>query len=447
MGTDVAVAEEMVDIEVDTETVSLDWLETELTTMAARIAAATATWLGWVAVYDRRNGWERWGCRSMAGWLNWKCGMSIQAAHEHVRVARALEELPLTRDTFAKGELSYSKVRAITRIATADMELDLMNMALACDAAALERICAAVRRAERLSDPDQTEKNWADRKVTSRNNGDGTVTVSATMPVAEAEQIVSAIDGRVDDIIDTDLDTHEDDKPARREVIAARGGLAAMRLDALHDLVVNESSDVELSVIVDADTLTSAQGEPSSAEDTCEIAGEHIEPEIARRLGCDAAVVALIEDDDGTPVGVGTKKRTVNRRVRRALERRDRGMCRFHGCGATRGLHAHHIIHWAHGGPTELHNLILLCGFHHHLVHEGGWNIDTDAYGRHHFVTPDGDIVGVPVFRGRLEPLPEAPSPHVLGMNAKDRVDDLAWITVIVLHNRTCRQRDRLAAA
>ena len=69
MGTDVAVDEEMVDIEVDTETVSLDWLETELTTMAARIAAATATWLGWVAVYDRRNGWERWGCRSMAGWL------------------------------------------------------------------------------------------------------------------------------------------------------------------------------------------------------------------------------------------------------------------------------------------------------------------------------------------------------------------------------------------
>ena len=185
VGTDVADR-------VDAETVSLEWLENELTTMAARIAAATATWLGWVAVYDRRNGWERWGCRSMAGWLNWKCGMSMPAAHEHVRVARALEELPLARESFAKGELSYSKVRAITRIATVDMELDLVNMALVTDAAALERICAGVRRAERLNDPDQTHDIWADRKLTSRHNGDGTVTISATMPVAEATEIIDA---------------------------------------------------------------------------------------------------------------------------------------------------------------------------------------------------------------------------------------------------------------
>ena len=222
-----------------------------------------------------------------------------------------------------------------------------------------------------------------------------------------------------------------------------------MRLDALHDLVVNEPGEVELNVIVDTATLTAQR--VSSAEDTCEIAGHHVEPEVARRLGCDATVVALIEDGDGTPVGVGTKQRTVNRRVRTALERRDRGMCRFPGCGTTRRLHAHHVVHWARGGLTELDNLVLLCQFHHHLVHEGGWNIhtnaDTDPHGQFKFISPHGDVAGTPVFRGRLEPLPPAQSPRVLGMNSKERVEDLSWITAVVLHNRTCRQQHRHATA
>ncbi len=85
-------------------------------------------------------------------------------------------------------------------------------------------------------------------------------------------------------------------------------------------------------------------------------------------------------------LGAGRRTRLVSRKLRRALERRDRG-CRFPGCAATRRLHAHHIVHWADGPPTELDNLMLLCTFHHHTVHEGGWRIDP-ATGA--FVNPHG---------------------------------------------------------
>ena len=125
----------------------LERLEHELVSMAAHLAAAEARWLAWLAAYDRRKGWESWGCRSAAHWLNWKCAMSFPAARERVRVARALETLPLTRQAFAEGEMSYSKARAITRAATPDSEPDLVDRARSSTAAQLDRICQGVTTA------------------------------------------------------------------------------------------------------------------------------------------------------------------------------------------------------------------------------------------------------------------------------------------------------------
>jgi HNH endonuclease len=92
----------------------------------------------------------------------------------------------------------------------------------------------------------------------------------------------------------------------------------------------------------------------------------------------------------GHVIGSGRETRTISRRLRRALEHRDHGTCVIPGCGSTRGLHAHHIIHWEDGGPTELTNLVLVCPFHHRLHHRGGITITgpaerltiTDAAGR-----------------------------------------------------------------
>jgi hypothetical protein len=131
-------------------------------------------------------------------------------------------------------------------------------------------------------------------------------------------------------------------------------------------------------------------------------AGPAIPPETARRLACDATVVALVEGADGTPLDVGRKRRTPPAPLRWALRRRDQG-CRFPGCGARRFLHAHHIHHWTKGGATALTNLVLLCGRHHRLVHEGGFAVE-----------PRGTNVFVFLDRaGRV--VPEVPAPVPLG--------------------------------
>src|SRR3954454_22385940 len=107
----------------------LELLEREITELASQIYAATCRWLGLVAEFDRRGGWADWGCRSCAHWVSWRCGLAPVAAREHVRVARRLEGLPLVRAAFAEGRLSYSKVRALTRVGAIEREDDLLSLA------------------------------------------------------------------------------------------------------------------------------------------------------------------------------------------------------------------------------------------------------------------------------------------------------------------------------
>jgi hypothetical protein len=130
------------------------------------------------------------------------------------------------------------------------------------------------------------------------------------------------------------------------------------------------------------------------AEGACTLeTGPALDPETARRLACDASVVRILEHD-GRPLSVGRKTRSVPPALRRALRSRDR-TCRFPGCCQRRFLHAHHIDHWAHGGRTELANLIHLCGFHHRLVHEGGYTIQRRGAGGLEFRRPDGQPLAV----------------------------------------------------
>ena len=125
--------------------------------------------------------------------------------------------------------------------------------------------------------------------------------------------------------------------------------------------------------------------------------------ETARRLSCDASVVALIENDDGEPLNVGRKTRTISAPLRRALNARDKG-CRFPGCANTRYIDAHHVEHWANGGETKPSNLVSLCRFHHHAVHEGGIRIEILDDGALRFVKPNGNAIDS-VAPGYTQPL------------------------------------------
>jgi hypothetical protein len=137
---------------------------------------------------------------------------------------------------------------------------------------------------------------------------------------------------------------------------------------------------------VDPATL-SADVEPgrSELEDGTRVSGE-----TSRRLSCDAGLVRVEHGEDGAVLSVGRKTRTVPPAVRRALEARDRG-CRFPGCG-RRFTDAHHVRHWADGGETSLQNCVLLCRFHHRLVHEGGWRVEWWSEGKPMFFNRRGEV-------------------------------------------------------
>jgi hypothetical protein len=184
------------------------------------------------------------------------------------------------------------------------------------------------------------------------------------------------------------------------------------------------------------DRGANAAPDPVADAGLCELEdGPALHPAVARRLACDAEVVALVEDRAGTPLGVGRRTRAVPAGLRRALRARDRG-CRFPGCPEQRLVEAHHIVHWAHGGPTELANLVELCRFHHRLVHEGGWRIEGGA-AEPRFVRPEGR---------RLAPLPPRAGPFDGDLAARNAAEGLA-VTPDTIVSRWCGERLKLGYA
>jgi hypothetical protein len=172
---------------------------------------------------------------------------------------------------------------------------------------------------------------------------------------------------------------------------------------------------------VHADAATLSGDEPGGR---CELEdGSPLAVETVRRLACDASIVQLLERD-GQPLRIGRKTRSIPPALRRALNARDRG-CRFPGCGSRRFLDAHHIEHWVNGGPTNLDNLLQLCGHHHRLLHEGGYRITRTAGGGILFHRRDGRPIQVCPGRahGRPATLPLPRRPDACLPRSNDRLD------------------------
>ncbi|HET6450370.1 MAG TPA: DUF222 domain-containing protein, partial [Spirochaetia bacterium] len=138
----------------------------------------------------------------------------------------------------------------------------------------------------------------------------------------------------------------------------------------------------QVMVHIDQEALASDGAWAGTLED-----GSRVSAETLRRVACDCGLVAV--GHDGETLDIGRRARSIPSAIRRALMLRDRG-CAFPGCTHTQFLHAHHIEHWLHGGKTSVDNLVMLCTFHHHLVHEGGWTVSTVADGTLTFHSPAG---------------------------------------------------------
>ena len=172
------------------EDLPLEHLEHQICQLAAQLTASTARWLALVGEFDRRDGW--WSCpgiRSMVEWVSWRCALSPRAAREQVRVARALPELPRIREAFESGQLSYSKVRVLTRVAEPGSEADLLELARYATAAQLERMLRAFRRVSRA----EAQAAYENRYLTYYWDEDGSLCLRARLPAEEGALVLEAL--------------------------------------------------------------------------------------------------------------------------------------------------------------------------------------------------------------------------------------------------------------
>jgi hypothetical protein len=328
------------------------------------------------------------------------------SAREHVRVARRLDELPDVRAAFSRGELSYSKVRAITRVDGLEREQEMLGLARHATAAQLERLVRAHRgvlAAERAAKGARAER-W----LTWDHDDDGSFLLRGRLPAEEGAVLVAALEaarGRMADDASAEAPAEEPhgasaEAPGTSAGEARADGLMLVADAFLGGAGAARTGGDRYQVVVHVDTSTLREGD----DGTCELdTGVPLAAETARRLSCDAAVVSLLERD-GQPISVGRKTRSIPPALRRALAARDR-CCRFPGCASRQFIDAHHIEHWARGGETSLRNLVRLCRHHHRLLHEGGYTVLGHGDGRLTFRRPDGRrIANCPQApRGRLD--------------------------------------------
>ena len=381
---------------------ALEELEEEITTLAAHIAAAEHRFLTLLAEFDRRRGWELGGHRSAADWLHYRTGLDKRTARDRVRTARALVELPQTSEAMSRGELAFSQVRALTRVATPECEAELLEVAKGMPTAELERLVRGWRKWSRADEEALERDRWRRRRFAVWADDEGMYEVRGKVPAEVGALLMRAVEAASDALFREEA--KEETTPDQRRADAL-GLLAERALWAgFGEREANGSAEpggrsgsggveraeaseengsceppvpisgtkperYQVFLHVDADTL-SQNGEPgrSHLED-----GTRLAAETSRRLTCDASVVRVLRGPEGEVLDLGRKRRTASPALRRALEIRDRG-CRWPGCG-LRFAEAHHITHWADGGETNQENTLLLCASHHRKVHEGGWKV------------------------------------------------------------------------
>ena len=401
----------------------LDELGDRICAGAVRLAAATAAWLVLVAEFDEREGWRGVGITSCAHWLAWRCALTPGTARQHVRVARALQHLPVTAAAFASGELSYSKVRALTRVAEPGTEAELVEFARHATASQVERTVRAWRRADDVDAGRVRDR----RRFSWWTEDDGMVSVQLRMEPEAGAEFLAAIeslaerDARRDRAARKRAAGHPDeseqaDDPEAGEVVplavsTERRCRALTRLASAAAEADRRAGDPprrEVVVVVDAAVLADDEAAGRAALE----GGPTLTPAQARRLACDASVTAIVTDGEQV-LAQGRARRFATRAQRRALLMRDGG-CAVPACDETRveRLHAHHLRSWLAGGRNDVSNLVLLCDVHHGEVHDhdltlsrpGGRLVARDAGGRRVWDDDErGSVVTALRFRGTAE--------------------------------------------
>ena len=395
----------------------LDTLERQITELTANIHAATYRLLCLIAEFDRRHGWAQWGVLSCAHWLNWKCGVGLVAAREKLRVAHCLDRLPAIAEAFRTGEVSYSKVRAMSRVATPENEDYLLQIARHGTANHVERLVSKYRRVQSSAECQRANDLHDARYLHFRHDECGAMLIEVRLAPETGELVLKALAAAGEALYarrrvaqgtnktESNVSAESSQARALYDPPGPTGGdagpwdsYATRRADALvlmaESLLANGAASRpaaerhQIVVHMDAESLVHADCPGRSELEE----GPFLATETARRLACDASVLRIVEDEDGMPLNVGRKTRSIPPAIQRALKSRDGG-CVFPGCTSRHFIEGHHVRHWAHGGETSLDNLLQLCRFHHRLVHEEGFHVQSSATDGFVFTRPDGRVV------------------------------------------------------
>jgi hypothetical protein len=291
--------------------------------------------------------------------------------------------------------------RALTRVATAENEEDLLELARGCRADTIERIVRGWKLGNREDEVDRENERYASRELAVFPDGDGMYVIRGQLTPELGVLLMRAVEAASDALYREKDAEHVSAGTTSRDAAQRRAdalGLVAERAlavgfgtdigsDARPPLSGTRAERYQVVLHVDVESLEAEGGlGRSELQD-----GTRVSAETSRRLTCDASVVPIGHGADGSILGVGRRTRTISPALRRALEARDGG-CRFPGCG-LRFTDAHHVRHWADGEETSLDNLLLLCSHHHRLVHEQGWKAEWWGRERHAaFVDPRGQV-------------------------------------------------------
>jgi hypothetical protein len=397
-----------------------DQLADEITTWAGRVAAGEAHLIGLIGELDARDAWAAAGLLSCAHWLSWRLGLGLVAARERVRVAKRLRELPLITEAFQAGRLSWTQVRAITRVSEVLDEAAWLVYARSCTGEQLERLVRAVNRATRperdAADPELAA--WQTRPRVRRSD-DGMVHLSFVVPEQVSEVVLAGLERVLSQI------------HAERAAAEAADGEADASAEAsppLKELQPEEPAVRDWSAVTDAEQQALQQwhrdcqqvtrrnterarqlAEQRAAEQpitlthalvrlaTAALDAPGLKPLAVKerlRVGVDPlsgwartrsgellppGTLSCPEGPlvplDRTAFDAGRTSREVPLPLRRLLGDIDGERCRFPGCSRVTHLHAHHVLFWSHGGGTDLDNLVLVCSRHHTLIHAQGFQL------------------------------------------------------------------------
>ncbi len=346
------------------------------------------------AEIDRDGLWGATGARSLTSLVAWKTGVSPRNAEVLVAVAHRLEEFPRCAEAMREGRLSLDQVGVVAEHAADGSDEHYAQFAAS---ATVTQLRTAVKLEPR---PEPEPKPDPERSIKKTTHDDGSTTYTIRLPKLEAAKLDAAIASHQDALVADWKRDHEND-----ERVSDEAPPFPNQVDGFMS-VVESGWDTDVARRQHGQHTTIVVHLDLDHDSAAVHLGSVLTDDERRMLLCDATCEVWLEKH-GQPIGAGRSTRTISRRLRRALEHRDR-CCVVPGCGATRGLHAHHIIHWEDGGVTELHNLVLVCPYHHRLHHRGGITITGPA--DRLVVT---DAAGQPLSNRSLARPPTTPPPDV----------------------------------